>query len=661
MVLICYNCHRWLFLLVVICLVGFSPSTCSDTITGERKHNNQNERLIVMQLKRCKFHITRVLRGLVEKFSKRNPHKKTTSQFDAPRVVDDFLSSDEATQLLARYEPLLRASLEHSAQTGVRVSKYRTSRSVRLPPVGDPLVFAIEARAAAVAGFDVTHVEDFQLACYGPDQLYALHRDDAADNTQIQNRRMATVLIYLQAPTEGGSTLFTMQPLEEERDLRQKQPLRTEQDALNLFHSYCKKPKRHHVMVQAQTGRAVTWLNWRQPIQNTTQTDTTTDEAVFMKESTHGACPVIQGQKCVIQQWIAAEPLPLRRDNLLAIFPLGADRSYYPSTTSTTSTNPYQQDDSDSDTQHCFGDVSPQQGRHLLSNLCPISNSASVATTRIQILKEGPYENVGALRLISGSGWTTSLPFYTRQLDHTNEGTSAKMTIKQGVTAMFWISGTQPGWTLLSWNHVTWGHIQLRALAGYQMELSWSTAATVIPQPATSTTNAFLPKMNADDWKDWSWVVVHTSSKQVRVQMYARDGTLLGHAQLENPKQPQGPDVAGDDSCLADTDDSDDGDENPSEVQLQLFIPSTIHSSSGDSSAGDSANTTAFVSSHPPEEPAVAFATPSNKPTTANTNNNNGPSTSSVVVSFLLLYAGPLEDADAVLLRHQAKRYDIHT
>jgi hypothetical protein len=240
--------------------------------------------------------------------------KKTESErlWKKPVVVENFVSAEEATILLDRYRSLLRESLHFAPSGDAKRSKYRTSRTVRLPPLGDDLVVNIERRAAALANFSHSYVEDFQLACYGTDELYGLHRDDDYSG---QANRAATVLVYLKQPEQGGATIFTNRKLELETDLKNRQPLRTEQAALELFRSYCGKPRSHHIIVPAITGNAAMWYNW---INDT-----------FAAESTHGACPVVVGEKCVIQQWISRNVVhPLRDERVLAIFPAGADWSF---------------------------------------------------------------------------------------------------------------------------------------------------------------------------------------------------------------------------------------------------------------------------------------------------------------------------------------------
>ena len=340
------------------------------------------------------------LQKLFRKFKRPKPPK--------PQVVDDFLSPEEAAYLLDRYEFLMKESrsLGYVKNKAAGSSNYRTSRSVRLPPLGDPVTLDIERRAAALAGFNHSYVEDLQMACYEEDELHGLHRDDA--DAEVNADRAATVLVYLQAPEGGGGeTIFTMRELEDERDLRTGKPLNTEEGALALFRSYCNKPKKHHVVVTPVVGRAVHWRNWLGE-----------DYDAFAKSSTHGACPIKKGKKCVIQQWIGRKnKLPLRDERVAAIFPAGADMHYQ------------KQEVGEGDANlSCLSDASAREGS-IIAGMCAVDGNSDM----IQI-EDGPYAGIGALRIAEG-------------------GVKAELSsdlIRNGVTISFWARDVRPGDTIIS-------------------------------------------------------------------------------------------------------------------------------------------------------------------------------------------------------------------
>ena len=336
-----------------------------------------------------------------------------------PIILPNFVSNEEAEAILQRYEHLLRPSA-HVMSAQVRSNdKYRTSKSVRLPPIGDPLIVDIEKRAADLTGFHHEHSEDFQLACYNDDELYGLHRDDADDQGgRVRSaNRVATVLIYLHSPDSGGETLFTRRPLEEERDLDTKRKLNTQDGALKLFRSYCNKPRKHHVVVPATKGTAVHWNNWYGENNNSTDK--------FATHSTHGACPVKSGKKCVIQVWISKDKdsNPLRDRRVAAIFPSGADVSFQLAVSERKVL---------AKEKICFNDTSARFGK-VISELCFIPTSTDAQLVQLGMEENNPYIGVGAWRIASGKLQAT-LP----------------ANLLDGFTVSFWVRGLDEDTIILS-------------------------------------------------------------------------------------------------------------------------------------------------------------------------------------------------------------------
>lgn len=399
--------------------------------------------------------------------------QRRDGQEPKPMIYDDFLTAQEAEALLARYEPLLRKSMHYGA-SGAKQSRYRTSRTVRLPPMGDSLVFEIEQRAAALAGLNHSRVEDFQLACYGVDNLYGLHRDD--DEGPNRADRSSTVLIYLQAPEKGGSTLFTRRPLEKEKDMDTKQPLRTEAAALKLFRSYCDRPRRNFVVVEPKQGRAVTWPNWYGP--NLTE---------FAKSSTHGACPIIEGRKCVIQQWITkAEPLPLRDERVAAIFTAGADISFRRHLAII-----------DQD-ERCLADASTQRGEYI-THLCPTDG------TRFTVLDEGPYADVGGMK-VTGS-MTANLPIVFFEDD--------------GFSLSFWARNVTTGTKLISLGNML--SVDFRSLD--------NDARSVVEVIRGEESSVFECQISESEWV-WLSLTVAGRSLATDFSVFSDRGEVLGKASI---------------------------------------------------------------------------------------------------------------------------------
>lgn len=415
-----------------------------------------------------------------------NRHKTLSdSLWKEPIVVENFVSSEEANILLDRYRLLLRDSLHRTPTGDAKRSIYRTSRTVRLPPLGDDLVVDIERRAAKLANFSHSYVEDFQLACYGSDQLYGLHRDDDYSG---QANRAATVLVYLKQPEEGGATIFTNRKLELETDLKNRQPLRTEQAALELFRSYCAKPRRHHTVVPAITGNAAMWYNW---INDT-----------FAAESTHGACPVVRGEKCVIQQWISRNDVhPLRDERVLAIFPAGADWSFR---------EKLQNDNRGIIASYgatCLLDAS---ARH--DKLAPLCGSFSESSNIILNEGIGPFSNVHSIKI----------PLTKFGLKTTLDGQL------QDLTVSFWARKIPTGTILVS----------LEGLLLARLDDDGNVHLQSISEkpPSTDAKSIKLPDTIKSEWF-WISLTIRDGGKGSELFIYAngdQSGDLVGSTHLEH-------------------------------------------------------------------------------------------------------------------------------
>ena len=125
-------------------------------------------------------------------------------------------------------------------------------------------------------------MQAFNVLKYEKGQHYDSHYDvfDPEQYGVQKSNRVATVLIYLEAPEEGGETIF---PLEGENGL--KNIGRIDYKSCEMGLKY--KPRK---------GDAV--LFW-----------SITPEGKIDKHSLHGGCPVIQGTKWVATKWIRNLPV----------------------------------------------------------------------------------------------------------------------------------------------------------------------------------------------------------------------------------------------------------------------------------------------------------------------------------------------------------------
>ena len=559
-----------------------------------------------------------------------------------PSVVDAFVSPEEAAILLERYKPLLRDSLHYLSSTQNTKSQYRTSKSVRLPPLGDPLVSEIEARSATLANVPHHQVEDFQLACYGIGELYGLHRDDAdatsdgSKQASMSADRAATVLIYLQSPQSGGATLFTRRALEEEKDMDTKRPLNTEAGALKLFRHYCDKPERKFVVVEPEVGRAVTWPNWYHKNARSNRHNQTESQAPlldnFCRKSTHGACPVEQGEKCVIQQWIRkSKPQPLRDPRLLALFPLHVDVSF---------TEKLQHEASmTSLPSSCFPDIGTNQGRWIPS-ICFVGS--------FERRDQGPYDHLGSMHTKGGIQVALSNSLLGKE--------------SSGMTISFWgrmVNNIENGSSNIDGERtlISIGKVSLKTTSTHTGNDPVSFMLWIDQEPDTQSVSPSFPGYNALDWL-WFSVAVEPSEDTVEIvlSVFSKSADLLTTLSTKV-------------SSVNMNGDSCDVDDQVEFVDLKLFVPPEVppapvleEDKNATSEGEDSPieRKTAFItkgvddSSDSQSETKMAFVSSGAKPETKQQTIYGSD------ISFLLFHEGVLSQEEVVKLRHEAKRYDIN-
>ncbi len=135
-----------------------------------------------------------------------------------PRVVvfGSLLSDEECEQMIALARPRLARSLTVATRTGgEEVNDDRTSQGMFFRRGENPLVARIEARLARLLNWPVENGEGLQILHYRPGTEYKPHYDyfDPAEpgTPTILRRggqRVATVVMYLAEPEQGGGTTF---------------------------------------------------------------------------------------------------------------------------------------------------------------------------------------------------------------------------------------------------------------------------------------------------------------------------------------------------------------------------------------------------------------------------------------------------------------------
>ncbi len=135
-----------------------------------------------------------------------------------PRLVvfGDLLSHEECEQMIALARPRLARSLTVATRTGgEEVNADRTSNGMFFQRGENELVSRIEARLARLLNWPVENGEGLQILHYRPGAEYKPHYDyfDPAEpgTPAILRRggqRVATLVMYLSEPDQGGGTTF---------------------------------------------------------------------------------------------------------------------------------------------------------------------------------------------------------------------------------------------------------------------------------------------------------------------------------------------------------------------------------------------------------------------------------------------------------------------
>jgi len=127
------------------------------------------------------------------------------------RLLREFLTAEEAAEILRIAEPLFARSPVRSVATDRRTSYTATLMGGMLGTGTNWAVKRIRARISAFSGYEDHQLEPLQVVRYHPGQKYEAHHDlfDLCDFPQKPRRHM-TFLIYLNDMDEGagGDTTF---------------------------------------------------------------------------------------------------------------------------------------------------------------------------------------------------------------------------------------------------------------------------------------------------------------------------------------------------------------------------------------------------------------------------------------------------------------------
>jgi prolyl 4-hydroxylase len=131
-------------------------------------------------------------------------------------VLGNLLGPSECDALIEAARPCLVRSLTVDTKTGgEELNPDRTSEGMFFRRAENAVVRQVEARIARIFGWPQENGEGLQVLHYGPGTEYKPHYDyfDPAEPgtpaiLQRGGQRVATLIMYLHEPEEGGATVF---------------------------------------------------------------------------------------------------------------------------------------------------------------------------------------------------------------------------------------------------------------------------------------------------------------------------------------------------------------------------------------------------------------------------------------------------------------------
>ena len=169
-----------------------------------------------------------------------------------------------------------RSSVVDSQSGGSVIDNIRTSSGTFLAPNQDETLAAVQMRVAELAMLPQENQEALQVLHYGLSEKYGAHMDTFFDARHIGEndggQRIATALMFLNEPDEGGETVFPNVPASNE----------------GPGWSACARDALAH---RPKTGDLI--LFW-----------SLTPSGEIDPGTTHTACPVIRGEKWSAPLWI---------------------------------------------------------------------------------------------------------------------------------------------------------------------------------------------------------------------------------------------------------------------------------------------------------------------------------------------------------------------
>ncbi|PSC76370.1 Prolyl 4-hydroxylase subunit alpha-2 [Micractinium conductrix] len=197
-----------------------------------------------------------------------------------PRIIlyEGLLSEEECDHLVNKAEPRLTRSgvVDTDNPSNEGISDIRTSYGMFFDRYEDDMIKSIEEKLSEWTLIPPGHGEGLQVLRYASGQEYKPHFDYFLDHYSVTNggNRLATILMYLSTPEEGGETVFPNVPAPPEQ-------------TPEAGYSECAM---EGLSVKPKRGDAVLFWSLR-------------TEGTLDKGSLHGSCPTTRGKKYAATKW----------------------------------------------------------------------------------------------------------------------------------------------------------------------------------------------------------------------------------------------------------------------------------------------------------------------------------------------------------------------
>ena len=216
-----------------------------------------------------------------------NPHVEKLSDEPKAFLYHGFLSAEECEHLIKIGTPHLKRSTvvggrdKKTGQDKSVLDDVRTSFGTFLPKKFDDVLDRVERRVEDFSQISYDNQEQLQLLKYHDGQEYKDHQDGLTSPNG--GKRIATVLMFLHEPEQGGETSFPQgQPLP-----AVAQRLRGMKDQL----SDCAWRDGRGLSVKPKRGDAVLFFSFKR-------------HGASDLASTHASCPTVGGVKWTATKWI---------------------------------------------------------------------------------------------------------------------------------------------------------------------------------------------------------------------------------------------------------------------------------------------------------------------------------------------------------------------